>query len=155
MGAPKSGTTSLAAYLDAHPQTCMTRVKETYFLADRDSPNFNWMGVNVLDHGLDAFGQLFECAESEAAVYFEACPGNMYAKTALQTLTHFPVQYKLIFILREPARRTYSAFRFHRDMRGNTKKQISFREAIFQPEGINNYGSLGSRVVSEKCNVFR
>lgn len=110
-GAPKCGTSSLYFWLAAHPDACASKAKETFFFADEVS-RFN-KGLNFNEHGIEAYTRHFEhCRDTK--VIFEATAPYIYYKTALREIPNLPTDPKVIFILREPAARLYSKFKFNK-----------------------------------------
>jgi hypothetical protein len=136
-GAPKCGTSSLFFWLSAHPEICASKVKETYFLADQVM-RFN-KDLNVHEHGLEAYKHYFKHCGS-AKYRAEATPVYIYHKTPLQYIAQLPEIPKVIFILRNPADRLYSHWRFNRYRMKNTK--MTFQDYLDYnnaPVGWANY----------------
>jgi hypothetical protein len=123
-GAPKAGTTSLYAYLDDHPEICMSTPKETHFFQ------------GGYDKGMEWFTTCFD-PDSRTQVWGEASAGNMiHPKAAERIARHFP-DARLVFVLRNPIDRAYSqywyAIRRGTD-RGIDHLQRSFSEVIRNPD---------------------
>ncbi len=136
-GAPKCGTSSLFFWLGAHPEVCPSKVKETYFLAD--SVNHFNQKANIHDHGLAAYGKFFNSVKDEKWL-LEATPVYIYQNTPLQIISKLPNSVKVIFILRKPADRLYSHWKFNRYRMKNThmtfKEYLDYRNA---PREWSNY----------------
>lgn len=125
-GAPKSGTTSLHAMLDAHCQIDMSRIKEPHHFA---------MDARFAA-GADAHNALF-AASGPAKWYGEAstiyCISDA-ARERIRDCLHAP---KLILLLREPVARLVSHFRWMTRL-GHEKRPL--QEAVeadgfgFDPE---------------------
>jgi hypothetical protein len=99
-GAPKAGTTSLYQYLDAHPDICMSRPKETGYFFESYDEALDGFWENHFDH----------C--TNPLVVGEASAGNMlHDKVAARLSKHFE-DARLIFVLRDPVERLYSHYRF-------------------------------------------
>ncbi len=117
LGAAKCGTTSLYSYLRQHPEIHMSPVKE---------PSFFCRQFQVVDNPIEYFG-LFECGAEKKAVgeashvYFS----NPETPPVLHTL--FP-NARFIVILRNPALRSYSLYRFMRMLGYETI--TSFEQAL-------------------------
>ncbi len=117
IGAAKSGTTALYAYLKQHPDIYMSTVKEPRFFAF-EGETLNFKGPR--GHG-DRFNQetitdlkqyqsLFNAVKAEKAIG-EASPAYLSsAEKASERIHHYVPDVKLIAILRQPAERAYSAF---------------------------------------------
>jgi hypothetical protein len=97
IGAPKAGTTALAAYLAAHPQVFVAPEKEVHFFDTR------------FDRGLDWYRGRFADARGEIAVG-EASPTYMYHDAALERIASVLPAVKLIAVLRNPVDRAYSHY---------------------------------------------
>lgn len=114
IGAAKSGTTSLHAYLGQHPQVYMSPLKETNFFAfDGEPPRFGGPDGDVFtrdsvfrpEHYTRLFsGRTDEIAIGEASPRYMTVPG-----TATRIKGRLP-EVKLVAILRNPADRAFSAF---------------------------------------------
>lgn len=136
-GAPKSGTSSLFFWLGAHPEVCASKIKETYFLAD-EVIRFN-ENLNVHEHGLETYGRFFQHCKAEK-YRAEATPVYIYHRLPLKLIPQLPQVPKVIFILRKPADRLYSHWRFNRYRMKNIK--LSFEEYLDfnnAPSGWANY----------------
>lgn len=99
-GAQKSGTTALYDALVEHPDVCMSRPKETEF--------FNWN----YRRGWDWFATHFSHYDGEAAVG-EASTRTMATPLAPTRIQERLPDVKLIFVLRNPISRAYSAFWYY------------------------------------------
>lgn len=130
-GAPKSGTSSVFYWLQQHPQVLASVKKETQFLMDRDSSTFR-PALNYHDHGLTAYARHFEVREGEALppVVLEATPGYLYQETALRVFAREMPDTRLIFILREPARRLLSAYQYFSQNRRDLDRRLGFAEFL-------------------------
>jgi hypothetical protein len=110
-GAPKCGTSSLYFWLAPHPQVCASTVKETFYLAD-DVSRFNET-LNYQKDGLDGYKRHFKNCE-DAEIIFEATAPYIYYNTPLDVLPKLSPVPKIVFILRDPARRLYSQYTFNK-----------------------------------------
>lgn len=110
-GAPKSGTSSLYFWLEAHPEVCASRVKETFYFAD-DINRFN-KKLNCAEHSLKDYSQQWDHCKGQKII-FEATAPYIYFENALNRISELPTDPKLLFILREPAARLYSKFKFNK-----------------------------------------
>jgi hypothetical protein len=148
-GAPKCGSTALYYYLDDHPDACGSDIKETHFLMDRkwlDDPAnaAEAKGPKYVNDGLEAYGSYFtRCESSNARIIFEATPGYLYQKTALDVLPQLDA--KLIFILRKPSARMWSLYKYATGNLATLPKDITFPEFIDwlkQPRDKNEVVSI-------------
>lgn len=128
-GAPKCGSSSLFFWLAAHPSICASRKKETHFLRDRVTKHNK--DLNLHEHGLEAYPDLFPHCE-KGTLRTEATPAYLYDETPKRILAQADPPPSILFILREPADRLLSSYRFARYRRKNT--ELSFRE-FADPEG--------------------
>ena len=102
-GAEKAGTTSLFAYLAAHPQVCASNKKETDHFRSADA---DLAGYQAYFTGWQQ-GQHRTCVEGS--------PGYMAESEAVaQRLAHCLPEAKLVFLLRDPIDRLRSSFRFYK-----------------------------------------
>lgn len=136
-GAPKSGTSSLFFWLGAHPAICASHKKETYFMGD--VVNRHNSDLSYQEHGLSAYQEHFSHCKGEK-IRLEATPVYLYYSTPLQLLPRLPEMPKIIFILRKPADRLYSHWKFNRYRMKNTR--LSFEDYLDEsriPPGWSNY----------------
>jgi len=101
VGAMRSGTSSLAAYLDAHPEVFVTPRKEVHY--------FN----RFFDRGFDWYLEQFAGAGDSLSVG-EATPIYMCEQAPMDRLAADLPDARIIAILREPVARAYSHYWFNR-----------------------------------------
>ncbi|WP_372997867.1 sulfotransferase family protein [Marinobacter sp.] len=94
LGAPKCGTTSLAWYLNQHPQVVEPKKKEPNFFSD-DLP---LQEVETLDEYL----RLFEKQKASERLSFEASTWYLYSEVAAKNIKNFDPDSKLIVLIRNP-----------------------------------------------------
>jgi hypothetical protein len=137
-GAPKCGTSSLFRWLDVHPSVQGSSVKETNFLLDRGHPLLD-PARNVHDHGLDAYGAFFpenaDPGPDGRPLLLEGTTHYLYAGTAPRVLASLPTPPHVVFLLREPAERVYSSFRYTRNNLGVLRPGATFRDFLRLGEG--------------------
>lgn len=114
IGAMRSGTTALSAYLRAHPEVFVSRQKELNFFD------------TYFDRGIEWYAKWFEDAKGFAAVG-EATPSYMYAEEAGARMGSVLPDAKLVVMLRNPVDRAYSHFWLNRS-RG--LEDLEFAQAI-------------------------
>ena len=114
IGAPRSGTSSLARYLRAHPEVFLARPKELHFF-DRE-----------FHRGLDWYRERFAGVDGERVVG-EATPSYLYRAEAVERMAAAVPSARLIAMLRDPVARAYSHYWMER-MRGRERR--SFAEAV-------------------------
>jgi hypothetical protein len=149
-GAPKSGTTSLHAYLEQHPQIYMSPLKETfYFAPEVRAENFTLTErerIRREAHDLeeylrgdlrarrfgavisnwDDYLRLFRFARDEIAIG-EATPHYLWSQTAAHNIAAQIPHAKIIIVLRNPVERAFSNY-LHLLRVGATRR--SFREQV-------------------------
>jgi hypothetical protein len=122
IGAPRSGTTSVYEYLNAHPDVYMSPVKEPDFFSrttldavhrpDSGSgrtPEENDRCRAALQADLDQYLALFAGASDEK-IRGEASAIYLGHPTAAEHIRRYVPDVKLIAILRDPAERIYSHY---------------------------------------------
>ncbi|QTN39560.1 sulfotransferase [Cryomorphaceae bacterium] len=117
IGAGKSGTTALHAYLDQHPDVYMSSVKETNFFAlegvdvkregDQSEDQMEHYPWAITDRG--EYLKLFEEA-GKVSAKGETSPMYLYNEKAPVNIKAWNPEMKLIAILREPVDRLYSRY---------------------------------------------
>jgi hypothetical protein len=131
VGAMRSGTSSLARYLRAHPDVCMASQKEVRYF-DR---NF--------DRGVDWYRAHFRCPRPNLAIG-EATQTYMYDGQALERMASLLPDARLIAILRNPVDRAYSHYWLNRERQ---REPLDFRQAIeVEPDRLAN-GDLNERLL--------
>ena len=135
IGAAKSGTTSLYAWLNQHPQIYMTPIKETNFFAFEGEKLQYPKGTiceiylsNCLT-SLESYRKQFQGVSTEIALG-ESSPSYLYHPKAAERIKHYIPDVKLIAILRNPVERAYSQFLHH--ARENFESCLDFSEALQQ-----------------------
>ena len=102
IGAMKSGTTSLYAYLKEHPEIGMPYNKEPDFFSNESC----WTkGLTWYEGLFDGFKN--KTARGEASVNYTKFP---YYKDVPERICSIIPQVKLIYVLRSPVERTYSHY---------------------------------------------
>ncbi len=94
IGAPKCGTTSLAAYLSSHHDILLSKIKEPNYFSD-DLPKLK--EVNDLKEYLDLFHN-----SKNAKISGEASTWYLYSKVAVENILKFDEDAKFIVMIRNP-----------------------------------------------------
>jgi Sulfotransferase domain len=102
IGTQRGGTTSLHAYLSAHPQVITPVTKELHFLTDR------------YERGLDWYLGQFPQELPRDVITGEATPYALFHPLAPRRLLATAPAAKLIVLLRNPVERAYSHFLLER-----------------------------------------
>ena len=93
VGAPKCGTTSLAAWLDSHPEACISRPKEPHFF----SPTLKETCGTLRD-----YENCFAHAQPHHKAIGEASTHTFYFADAIDRILDYQKQAKFIICLRNP-----------------------------------------------------
>ena len=142
-GTTKAATTSLFAYLAAHPAICAATYKETRFFLAKTYPlpsKYRYSG-NVEEYNL-----LFpEEDDGDSRIRLESTPDYLYCPNARERIAEFLPHAKLVFSLREPISRLISWYRFAKQ-NGTLPQTLSFDgyvEMLF--EEIRDRGTARDR----------
>jgi len=138
IGAPKAGTTSLFEYMRIHPQIHMPAEKEVYFFnMDRNyNRGWKWYSKTMFRHAPPDAVCGEATTEYMSGVPYVADPGSPAAglgdKATLEEVIPRRIkqalpEVKLICVLRDPVKRTYS---HHRMMALGGVESRTFEEAI-------------------------
>lgn len=128
-GAPKSGTTALFKYLSQHPELYASDPKEPHFFVKEKRPNIGC--------SREEYKSIFEGKEDHQ-VSFEGSTSYLEnSETVCKNLKENLPDVKLIFILRNPIKRSYSDYWFHL-MRGEIPAKKSFEECVKEGHWILN-----------------
>jgi len=98
-GASKSGTTSLAFYLEEHPDIAISRPKEAHFF-DSDAR---------VQRGPDDYRRHFEHVTTETAVG-DATPAYLHGSHIAERIDRTLPGCRAVFIFRDPVKRAYSNY---------------------------------------------
>lgn len=125
VGMPKAGTSSLFSWLGAHPGIQGAVPKETFFLMDEDHPLAGSQGRLLSRDGPGGYEYFFQ--EPRAGrVRLDATTHYFYQRVARDYLAGLTPQPLVVMVLREPAARVWSSFRFTRDNLANCSRALSF-----------------------------
>jgi hypothetical protein len=135
IGAPRCGTTSVHAHLDAHPDVFASPTKEPQFFSSEaqeirlEGPN-DRQALSHLVTRFEDYERLFDGASGER-IRTEASTTYIYFEgTARAIRTRIP-DCKIIAILRDPVARAYSDFL---RQRRNGEEPLDFGEALRQED---------------------
>ncbi len=114
VGAAKSGTTALYAYLRQHPQVYMSPLKEpNYFAHAGQPPQFGGPRADILNRDVvyrrDAYEALFHDAHHATAIG-EASPRYLAVPGTARRIKEQASHMRMIAILRDPVERAFSSF---------------------------------------------
>ena len=161
VGAAKSGTTSLYAYLNQHPEVYMSPIKEPNYFASDIDPNaireevkarikllnideFIKSDMNKTMHrafinSFDQYIALFRFAKNEKAIG-EASASYLFSKTAASNIFQFDTNAKIIMVLRQPVQRAYSHYLMDQRM---ALTNLCFEDALTEEKKhpVRNWGA--------------
>lgn len=100
IGAPKCGTTSLAAWLTEHPQV--------FFSPHKEPHHFNKDHNHRMCLDLDEYENLFRKADNRHLAVGEASVWYLYSEVAVSNIEQYSSNSKYIVCLRNPAEMAYS-----------------------------------------------
>lgn len=140
VGAAKCGTTSLASYLNQHPDIFIPDIKEPKFFSVEDNKfPHNGVGDKTVDAKViktwDEYEAIYKGAKDEKAVGDASVDYLYFPKVAMRLYKYNP-NSKIIIVLRDPVERAYSAY-MHLVRDGREK--MSFGEALnLENNRLNN-----------------
>ncbi len=95
LGAPKSGTTSMANYLSQHPDIFMPHMKEPHFFS-QDFPGMQRV------HTLEEYEAVYPLREGGYKFYGDASVCYLYSKVAVENILKYNPEARFMVILRKP-----------------------------------------------------
>ena len=131
-GAAKSGSTSLYHYLKGHPEIFLPEKKESRFFANEVLTNT--LGYNKTSvFGWDNFkNQYTDATETQKAIGDFGNLYMIYPEIAIPNIKkHLGEQVKIVFIIRNPIKRSYSAYQM---ARRNFYEDQSFEQGLVLEE---------------------
>lgn len=143
VGAPKTGTTALAAYLADHPQVFVSNPKEPFFW-DSDHPKSKPL------HGmtsLDAYLRLFQAANpTQHLAIGEGSTTYMQSRVAIKNLMQFNPSARVIAMLRNPVQVAYA-------MHGELVRHFLEDELDFEKSWALQAARRAGRQLPPKCRM--
>jgi hypothetical protein len=132
IGAAKSGTSAVYAYLRQHPQVfCSERKEPGFFALEGRRATFNGPGDRKYNRNcvtnLERYRELFHKGVGKKAVG-EASTVYLYSPEAAGRIHGHVPDVKLLVILRNPVERAYSGFRFL--VRDRLERLSTFEQAL-------------------------
>ena len=119
IGAPKCGTTSMAAWLSTHPDIFMSKVKEPHY--------FNTDHKVRGKKNLDDYEKLFAHAPENSLAVGEASTNYLYSNEAVPNILKYNPSAKFLVMIRNPVDMAYSLHDY--TYFGLTEHIESFEEA--------------------------
>jgi len=131
IGAPKCGTTSLAAYLAEHPNVYMSPIKEPHFF----NTDMRWHDINVPDKS--AYIRLFRGATPEHLAVGEASTTYLFSREAVPNILRFNSDAKFIVMIRNPVDLAYS---LHSELLWNHNEDVQDFSEAWQLQDVRARG---------------
>jgi len=126
VGAPKCGTSSLFQWLTAHPQISgPENEKELFFFMDLGHPLIE--EPNVHTASIETYGMLFP---DDAKRMVEGTTHYLFQKTARKHLCDMGSQPLIVAVLRDPAQRVWSSFRYTQNNLARVDPSLSFSQYV-------------------------
>jgi len=126
IGAPKCGTSSLFQWLTAHPQISGPEAgKELFFFMDDGHPLAK--KPNIHEGSLQAYGALFP---DDAERTIEGTTHYLFQRTAREYLGQMDSRPLIVAVLRDPARRVWSSFRYTQNNLARVDSSLSFAQYV-------------------------
>lgn len=134
IGSAKSGTTSIAQYLNQHPQIYISPIKEPFFFSFQEEKiDFcgpgDHLSLRLAVNNLESYEKLFDGVSSETSIG-EASTSYLYTPQAAKRIYNRLPNVKLIAVLRHPVDKAYSSF-LHQ-LREGYEPLTDFSEALRQ-----------------------
>lgn len=145
IGVPKAGTTSLARWLTDHPGVRGGQCKELRFLMDASEPLARPDGYHRA--GLAGYGRYLPQPGkigSEVRYLLDASPEYYYQEIAKEIIPRLQEAH-VIIVLREPALRALSMFRYGQNNMGVLPRSLSFREFLEETQKARASSLIGER----------
>lgn len=137
IGAPKCGTTSMAKFLEKHPQIFLSNPKEiNFFNTDHEIGDIK---------SLKKYLSIFNDAQEEHLAIGEASTFYLYSKVAVRNILNFNPSAKFIVMLRNPLTMVTS---FHAEMCWSGLENIEDFENAWLARRSNE---LDTKVVGYAC----
>ncbi|HNQ12126.1 MAG TPA: sulfotransferase [Bacteroidia bacterium] len=177
VGAAKAGTTSIAHYLEQHPDVFISAIKEPHFFSKDDLQHDQFRSLlkqRLQSHRIDEvingklnkklhrayirkkedYDRLFENANGHKIIG-EASTSYLWSNTAAKEIHQYNPQSKIIILLRNPIERAYSHYLMDRRMQYTSQAfEKALREddqALSKGWGINSmYVELGMYSIQVK-----
>lgn len=143
LGAPKCGTTSLAAWLAEHPQVFFCPVKEPSFF------NFDFAG-RITD-SLREYERLFSDATPLHIAVGEASTSYLYSRTAVPAILEYTENPRFIVMTRDPVEMVYS---LHEQTIFNGDEDEKEFERAWELQKIRVYGGCIPRACADPQRLF-
>src|SRR5688572_15347927 len=101
VGAPRSGTTSLARYMEAHPGVCFSFVKEPHFFARYDLRDVPTPALrNQVEK--DYLHRYFTHRPREGRLLAEGSVSYLYAAAQMEPILRLWPEARFVICLRDP-----------------------------------------------------
>lgn len=131
LGAPKCGTTSLAAWLSGHPKIFVCPIKEPHYF------NFDY-GLRRTKT-LNDYERLFKTADNQHLAVGEASVRYLYSRCAVPNILQYNPDAKFIVLIRDPVEMAYS---LHAQSLYNGSENVLDFERAWEIQAVRMYGKF-------------
>lgn len=145
VGAAKSGTTSLYYYLKAHPEICMSKVREPWFFAiadiDEEIIKRYYEGMKIVNK-LEDYVEQFKDAKEYQIIGEKSVPYLVWYKHTIKNIKKYHPKWrkiKIIAILRNPAQRLLSQY-YH--LTRNGRETLPIHKIFKEKEKYENFRDI-------------
>lgn len=150
IGAPKSGTSSLFYWLAQHPDVCPSKIKEPYYLMDKQYRDFDSYQIS----GLDGYKKLFSNYSGEK-ILLEATPSYMHDETPLEVISKLSPLPQVFVILRKPSSTIYSRYKAHKFRVGSIAENVSFKDFVENKGMLHSQDPIGELERTKYVNYLK
>ena len=133
IGVQKGGTTALNEYLGQHPNLIAPEEKELHFFDTQNQISFK------------DYRKKFPVHFFSNKMSFESTPRYIYYPTAAKRIYEFNPKMKLIVLLRDPAKRAFSAWNMYKQMSKNEYQKGMAKQHQAKNSLDRNYEHLFSK----------
>lgn len=145
VGAPKAGTTSIAAYLDEHPDILISKEKEPFYflpniLIDTNKKDPMYESIRSRAH-LDklAYYSLFNNYNAEKAIGEATVHYLYHYKEVIPRVLEELGDVKIIIVLRDPSLRAFSNYTYQSRGQLNSFEEALELESYRKEQGYNSF----------------
>jgi len=139
VGAPKAGTTALHAFLDKHPEVCMSSDKEPNYFSHEEIEKQNLYYKKANATSEEQYLKLFQ-ADFKNKISGEASVSYLFYPQVASKIKNYQPDAKIIISLRQPVKRAFSHYQMDYSL-GLVKFDFEtiFRNGIDHPQTKNYY----------------
>lgn len=146
VGAPKAGTTSIARYLDDHPEVFISSEKEPFYflpniLEDTNTKDPMYGAIEKRAHlTKESYESLFESVKDEKAIGEATVHYLYHYDEVIPKVKEELGDVKIIIVLRDPTKRAFSNYTFQKGLQFDSFKFKTFEEELEQEQQKKDLG---------------